>query len=622
MGVVLDLKISLKNLIDQGALPCSQPLLEASMHATITTLAVCSTHRFKIAFSVCAAWAWLFIAGGANAETFKVGSGARCTHATVQSAINSAAGNGVASDAILIATNSTYNQQALTISGHAVSLQGGFADCDAISPTAGVRTQLYGGVAAQPVLTLSGTQGNLILLNIELREGDGVGQSISAKGGGLAISGSNHFVLLSNARIQTSRAVDGGGIAVTGAVGSRNEIQLANSFVSTNTASRHGGGIYCQNAKLTMVSAEGSILSNSANNVGGGIYADGCDVRIAGGGAFPIILNNTAVNGGGLYATNASTVELYSLSATALTRIENNASSSGGGALYLTNDAQVNANEIVWRNNSAFDGAVAFVFDDNASAETALRLNDRAPAGAPLVCAPGALCSEWVGNRAQNTDSTLVNSSNSSGVSVSALSGRAAVRLNRVSIHGNQGGSILRGIAANPANVSVYLGNSELYGNVSLGGGTVGLITGQSLVCEHLSMAGNTVNSPALIHGFNSNTTLRMIAANQPGRRLAAQSGAGVMDTQFLIANDLSGIPATVNNLQLDPLFVGTTDLRLQVTSPAIDYANTALTGVDLLGMPRPVDIASIPNEFGAVDVGAYEMSLAATEAIFASGFE
>jgi hypothetical protein len=59
-------------------------------------------------------------------------------------------------------------------------------------------------------------------------------------------------------------------------------------------------------------------------------------------------------------------------------------------------------------------------------------------------------------------------------------------------------------------------------------------------------------------------------------------------------------------------------DLRLQLASPAVDAGNNAAvpTGVltDLLGRPRYIDIASVPNSGSGsppiVDMGAYEACL------------
>ncbi|MCC6559710.1 MAG: hypothetical protein IT478_00005, partial [Xanthomonadales bacterium] len=64
--------------------------------------------------------------------------------------------------------------------------------------------------------------------------------------------------------------------------------------------------------------------------------------------------------------------------------------------------------------------------------------------------------------------------------------------------------------------------------------------------------------------------------------------------------------------------------LHLRRDSPAIDYATSASAlgwpyNIDTEGSPRPLDDSGITNQFGSIDVGAFE---SATDALFADGFD
>jgi hypothetical protein len=127
---------------------------------------------------------------------------------------------------------------------------------------------------------------------------------------------------------------------------------------------------------------------------------------------------------------------------------------------------------------------------------------------------------------------------------------------------------------------------------------------------------------------------LRSSIVWQPGKRAlnVLDASANVTNVDYLLANDLTGIPASTHNLIADPRFEdpGSGNYRLRLDSPGVDYA-PQLTGL----FDRPVglatadhltrmrDLASVPNEFGAQDVGAYERQFAcAGDTIFCGGFE
>ena len=75
--------------------------------------------------------------------------------------------------------------------------------------------------------------------------------------------------------------------------------------------------------------------------------------------------------------------------------------------------------------------------------------------------------------------------------------------------------------------------------------------------------------------------------------------------------SDVEGGWPGIDNLNLDPLFVGSGDYHLQSGSPAIDAGdNAAAPAVDLDGVPRPVPVG------GLVDMGAYEYRVPGVDVI------
>src|SRR5678815_1398816 len=114
-------------------------------------------------------------AKAAEAEV-RVGSGAHCFSADIQTAINTAVpGGGITN--IRIARNAVYNAQQLDINGRNVRLIGGYADCDQAAADT-IRTVLNGaGGAANTVVTVRGSTQVVAVYNLEITGGDEVTSS-------------------------------------------------------------------------------------------------------------------------------------------------------------------------------------------------------------------------------------------------------------------------------------------------------------------------------------------------------------------------------------------------------------------------------------------------------------
>lgn len=556
------------------------------------------------------------VATPTSAAIFWVGSGAGCGFADVQAAVNAAQANGAGSDTIRIARNRTYSAQHIVVQNHSVALTGGFADCTTNAVTAPYTTLSGSGGVTDSVIELLGSSGDLVLLNLLVSGGD---TAASAQGGGIAVSGGPHVVTLINVTVQANRAGSGGGIAIDSS--SHGAIQLnvdANVFIVANEATNgDGGGIYCHESILRYIVASGRIINNTATRNGGGLRADNCTVTLAGGDAIGLFaFNQAGESGGGLSVKGDSAdVSIYTRDAAAPTRFFGNTALTGsGGAIEVRNGAQVALFDVNLVDNSAPDGAAASVFDNDGAPNALLKSNLGFRPQGSLYCDPPVACSVVSGNVAR--DQNGAPTTGAAAISVQAqFTGTASADIRRSSFSGNSGNFLL---SSSGGQSSLALTTIAAFGNTAV----ASLINGFGLDIADSSFGANSVGAASIINGQQTTTQLRRIAAMQAGKRLATQIGGGAIDGQELVANDLTGIPATTNNLQTDPLFVSTTNLRLQPASLAIDYsAATSRDGFDLDGRLRPFDSLQIVNRFGALDIGAFETTEAPPFA-FADGFE
>ncbi len=557
---------------------------------------------------------------GAHADVFTVGSGAACTHASVQAAINAGLDNGNGLDVINVARNRTYTAQALVAQNDTLVIQGGFTDCSSATGDPNLPTVISGaGGSAAPVLRIQGN-GNVTLRNLVLQDGDA---PANADGGGLSIIDGPHLITLNNVRLANNQAGRGAGMAVASNMASVTVTLQGESRIFGNQASSDGGGIYCLNSNLSLVTESGIINSNTSGRDGGGIYAENCHTDLASGNALGLLWNNQSVrNGGGIYAFGSfSVTRVYSLFADALTRLGANVAAASGGAIYAADGADVQLQNIEIADNTAQDGGGIFYRGSSGSVGNDLTIASTGVADGAVDCPLGSICNRFVDNY------SAVGGVPADGVAAIAwrLEGSASGRaqINRASFSGNQGGRVLDSFVQSDAvTKQMALSNVVLVGNQQTDA-QAALIQGQKLVLNFVSIGGNTLAGEAVIRGLDLQTVLGYVAAYQPGSPLLRQVGGSVL-SGYLIANDLSGIPPTVNNLEADPRFAGVADLHLRRDSPAIDYATSSSAlgwpyNADAEGSLRPLDDSGITNQFGSIDVGAFE---SATDALFADGFD
>ncbi len=576
--------------------------------------------------------------------TFLVGADGACDYATLQAAIDAAASH-PGEDAIRVASNTSYTQQALTIGGQDLTITGGYASCTAALPidalpTAGITVLDGAGGAAQPVLRISGG-GVRDLRNLAVRNGDPSGDTC---GGGIQFFGSGDLILR-NISASNNRAACGGGIYFAGN-GSPAILTLETStVVLNNTARDSGGGIYLGgSARLFMLRDRTTVANNTAGDYGGGIVVVGpalADIASPGYANFGAIDGNSARRGGGLalLATADDTVRarMFSTTPGIPVRLHGNRASDAGGAiwneswkdgLFNLRHATLCGFDMLIDGNSAPQGAAIDVnstenaIGEAASSDVSINFGEsgsttcrgtvfpeptEALGRIPCVTGPNS-CNFIANNRA------VTNTGVETGGAIIYLGKSGGVEMDRIVMIGNVGGNAIRG--ANSTN-DVTLRTDLLVGN-SLSGDTIQLNGSEPRLEVTDSTIANNVNGGAT-HQIRVDSSYRVLNLRnnilwQPGKLTLLYPGGGQNLPQDLvrynIVSDASTLPQGPYNRQTDPRFIdpSVSNYGLRVNSPAIDFSLVVGgddRGID--GRPRDQQVRPGPPGNEIRDAGALE---------------
>ena len=327
------------------------------------------------------------ITENASAVIFTVGTGAGCTHGTIQSAINAAAASPGA-DTVRLTRSLTYQPEAVTINdGENLNLVGGFATCTQAATDSNKTVVSGAGGAAEPVLRVTAGTGVVVKLRhltITLGDEDGNGG-----GGGIRFQGDGVLEIIES-NITNNSAAYGGGIYALG-TGSNAELVISEStLVSGNTARYSGGGISIGGPiEMTMTAANSIIAFNDAlgqaagTGYGGGLQVSGqarAYVGTSGVGGLGAIYGNTAIDGGGIAvisgaANGADAVAyLFTTNPSQPVGVLGNYASDTGGAVYLQsyrgNGAYAKGRLCAWDfrldGNAARDGSALYLNSDSS----------------------------------------------------------------------------------------------------------------------------------------------------------------------------------------------------------------------------------------------------------------
>jgi predicted outer membrane repeat protein len=577
----------------------------------------------------------------AQANTYKVGVGASCTHNDIQAAINTANSQGGA-NTIIVTNTLSYITQVLTIGAGDLTIQGGYANCDSTTATGSTLISGQGGTLAS-VFNITGS-GVKNFLNLSITRGDAV--ALGGRGGGIRYEG-NGDLNLTNVVVDQSAALGGGGIYFmgTGTGGVTANLRLGTGvLVRLNTAVDFGGGIAITgNARLFMTGANTSIYSNSADAVGalgGGLAIFGqarADIYAPGFGAFGAIEDNEAAYGGGVSVkadSNGSPVlRTFTTDASKPTTIRGNRARNTGGGIYakpFSNTAVINIARVCLHSsrisaNRAQNGAAIYLDTDstliNYTSGAGLSVNDAnsnvcinnepesISAFGAVDCTPGANGCNLIDN---NVTINIATNTLTDGAVVLAQT-NAYARMNRVIFTSNTAGRLLQ-LADGSADLSNCLATLN-----SVSGNLMDISSGSSAFkMENCTIANNAIpiGSRHIDRGGSGTLILKNNIFRQQGIANLIYGGdlspANLDIVGNYGTNAGSNFPANGQNKSVAVRFVDEArgDFRQRIGSQAVDRL-APIVGDDRDLDNRPYDqfnnIYSATNTATPRDVGAYE---------------
>ncbi|RYD16220.1 MAG: hypothetical protein EOP90_05360 [Lysobacteraceae bacterium] len=539
----------------------------------------------------------------AGAPVFWVGAAAPCNFNSLQTAIG-AVPDGAE---IRLATNQAYDNVNVVVGDKSLLISGGWGDCS--DDAADGVTELVGDpLLVLPVLAIGSpaTAREVVLRRLHVRGG---------RRSGIELSG--HVELrVERSTVDANEAQVGGGIRVVGVSQEDTVLRVVESMVGNATGADgnladYGGGIACANAHVRLGGS--AIIGNQAASEGGGLYLDGCALDTSpnvyafdgiGSLSLWIASNTAAINGGGIAAVGASTLEFHA--PVAPYAIHANHANEGGGLLLRNPGTALQARGLVLSDNVATDRGGAASLQDGAQF-TMQRLLPVVAGGGVVAtsCGLAAACNVVSGNRAETY----------TGGAFYVSQGSLALRQVLLDDNYSANGSVLLLYDG-----TVRIENSLLRGNDAGSGALVRMLDDSSFVLNSSTVAGNTTGASLFelfSEGGANNLHFRNSIIWQPDTTVVVPTPVDVVSGACLNAHEQASIDALVH----DPGFVDAAagDYRLHAASPNVDACADPFAGpvADLLGRERPTDLGPDHGE-GDFDRGAYELG----DRIFADGFE
>lgn len=463
---------------------------------------------------------------------------------------------------IEVAEQTTCSQNDPSASPWAVIIQGGntWARGGVIELKDGARLilknlTLFGGKA-----TLGGNMYIATGADVQLYNTQVFGGTATSKGGGVRVFGGT-LKLNTGSKIAGNQVTgNGGGIMVnSGFVYLYDNSQVGDTG-SVNESSSQGGGIYLSASELYMYDSARVMAGRAIN--GGGVYAtsdslvqlnDSASIGAGSPGS-----NNVATsNGGGIYLTGSGTA-LTMLPGSGLNY--GSADGSGGGA-YLGSGAQLTASGVSLYGNSAQMGGGIYIGGSSSAI--------------PSV----------------DIDFGTIQNNSATGRGGAVFTNWGTVEMNHVRMNGNSatGGAILESenSDSNLTNTLIYANSgSDLFG---LGPASNATLHASTLIADATDAAFYTAADAGNISIIGSIFSGFTDTATGPGSILGdtcSMDSTGEMGTNMPI-------------LFLNP---NTQNYHLTLSSPAIDRCVTG-PATDLDNNPRP----AIGNRAKPYDAGAYE---------------
>lgn len=563
----------------------------------------------------CVTFLCLFFSATADADTFRVGVGTGCTHATLELAIAAAAANGPGDDEIFLTSPAITLGGLIEINNQTLSVLGGFSSCAAVAATGRTTLTRTGPSDAFWVHGTATTE--LRLGEIDLVMGPSAGRGMLIEGPG------STTVYLNNSSVTEGQAPEGGNIWIGGA---SSLLYVTDSVISLGQATvGDGGGIYCEAGAEVSLDQGSDLHTNSAAGAGGGAFVDGCHLGVSSGwdgipgGPNSHIYFNQALSGkgGGIGAVGGASVVLLGSEPSRHVDLSENfalgvAGGSGGG-LSLEG---VGTQATIWNswidgNRSHQAGGGVYV---GSGAYFMMGVN-------PLNCWPGRDCSELINN----------DSAASGGGGIAVMPG-AEAHIRQTEISGNYtgGGGSGAAMAITGAGAILNVEGCTIFHNFHAppeGTESPRIFAGPA---STLTVAFSTIVEDLVAPGMavlqnNNAVSMRLLSSIvQASKTFTSVPPATQVDC--VIVRETASLPlsatavATVTDPALLFNLTTPTDFSILRDSQAEDFCDTSVytpVTTDIDGQIRGYDDVPL-NAFGPYDLGADEWQ----PAIFAAGFE
>ncbi|HET9047471.1 MAG TPA: hypothetical protein VFN29_00695 [Chiayiivirga sp.] len=536
----------------------------------------------------------------AHANTYTVGSGAGCTHGTIQSAIN-AADSHFGYDEIRLTRSLTYEPESNTVNtSDDLSIVGGYATCTQ-STSDGVYTVVSGFGAANGTSVFNINTSGTAIVTLRLL------QITAARQYGINFHGSGTLQLIENT-IDRNKV---GGIHAEASPGSSANLAIYTGNVilqNGTTGLGSGGGVSLTGAvTMTMVATKTTIGLNTAQ-LGGGLYVgSGATANIGspGYGGLAVIDGNDATLGGGIFV--AGTLNLYTTDPTHPVRVAGNWTDNSGGGIYVSGaDALLCARDFVIEDNQAgiTGGAIVAANGSYGYSPNVLLNVDSPDCVVPAMakrCASSTTCNRISGNSSDHNDSY-----DPSGAIIAALS-YAFLRADHVTMRDNTGEYMVYGNDSNISLDHMLIADNTISGTVLVSSGSATAI--QALALGSSTIANNDFTGYFVLHSpwmlFLTNDII-----DQPGVPTYVTIPHQLYLHNLLLSST-ANIPPAPDIIVDSPMFIDAAhgNYHLNRYSQAVDFAEAdTYDPLDLDGKPYDVDLPRANNRYGPRDLGAFEL--------------
>lgn len=545
-----------------------------------------------------------------------------CSYSTIQDAIDSG------DSEIRVLNNQTFTEN-LTITD-SIDIKGGFSSCLSaqLNTQSGGNTEIDGSASlGSATITIDSTSEPTIrFYNLNIT---GAADTIFVNGGhGIEIGDSNGISEIHNSLIIGNTAEEGGGIYSANPPGSLTVI-IEDSSVFGNSVSNRGGGVFCGNANTNVLIYGNSLVGENSAVDGGGIYAtNGCYVEINSGSDLQpgsdlkgIIGNTASGNGAGIYLDLAAYLSLFGNTYgggqygnnTEPVTIADNISSNNGGGIYAINSSTIDGSDVYITNNVSSSGKGGAIYMGNSTTTpVTASISD-----SESQCWNPGKCSIISNNHASSNGGAIY------------MEGSSELTLRNTHVSGNRAtfGTALYVSSINGSGTSAHLDGNYFYdnGNDGSGFGDSFVIRGNGnvdITILHNTIAGNDADdSRAIIGIIGSNLILKNSIISNGTETVLEQNGTNTLNFSCLIVNENISIPSATSSNDIGFVNSANDDYHLNSDSFAIDFcASAASNNKDADVEYRGWDDETVPDFLGTYDAGADESYI--NDIIFKNSFE